>query len=219
LPQQDAAYSSATKDGNASMPMDAQNITHGSDGKPDCKCGCDCSKKLDLLVQAIEARIGQSVRPNTALPQESADPDEWVESILSPLSLGIQPSSSSASMNSSLNEEKDDDDNDDGDSDDVPNAKKMKLSFAEGVIPPIVLPEPSGCCGSGSQDEGPLVLQTKKAPPVEQVSDVKPSDSSCCSRPNLASPQQFTAHHEGVGMLLQKPLFIYSSLEWTQLLQ
>ncbi|KAJ2157803.1 copper-binding transcription factor [Coemansia sp. RSA 552] len=26
--------------------------------RPDCKCGCDCSRRLDLLIEAIERRIG-----------------------------------------------------------------------------------------------------------------------------------------------------------------
>lgn len=65
--------------------------SHGTaDGKPNCSCGCDCRKKLDMLVQAIESRIGVSV-PAAAIdsPVSLENSEEWVESILNPLAQSI----------------------------------------------------------------------------------------------------------------------------------
>ncbi|KAJ2671889.1 hypothetical protein IWW42_003151 [Coemansia sp. RSA 1085] len=59
-----------------------QPATAGQAERPSCSCGCDCSKKLDMLIQAIEARIGlgQPLAPASA----RAEP-EWVRSVLSPV--------------------------------------------------------------------------------------------------------------------------------------
>ncbi|KAJ2004622.1 copper-binding transcription factor [Coemansia sp. RSA 2322] len=64
--------------------------TGGGDGKPDCKCGCDCGKKLDMLIQAIEARIGAPVQAMRSETQDSdTDPSEWIDSILTPLAMAV----------------------------------------------------------------------------------------------------------------------------------
>ncbi|KAJ2377677.1 hypothetical protein IW150_001242, partial [Coemansia sp. RSA 2607] len=59
---------------------------HGGSDKPNCDCGCNCRQKLELLVQAIEARIGQPLNIDVDGAHGSVDPEEWVESVLSPLS-------------------------------------------------------------------------------------------------------------------------------------
>ncbi|KAJ2500978.1 copper-binding transcription factor [Coemansia sp. RSA 1972] len=61
--------------------------------RPSCGCGCDCSKRLDMLIQAIESRIGlgrplaPAVRPTADRPQRMDRGDaEWAMRLLPPRS-------------------------------------------------------------------------------------------------------------------------------------
>ncbi|KAJ2361500.1 hypothetical protein H4S02_011650, partial [Coemansia sp. RSA 2611] len=74
-----------------------QHAQHGD--RPSCACGCDCSQKLDMLIRAIEARIGH-VRP-LAPAQRTAEP-EWVRSFLSPLTSGPAPAAAASSRAGSV---------------------------------------------------------------------------------------------------------------------
>ncbi|KAJ2452458.1 copper-binding transcription factor [Coemansia sp. RSA 2336] len=65
------------------MHQQQQPATAGQAERPSCSCGCDCSKKLDMLIQAIEARIGLG----PPLAPTRTEP-EWVRSVLSPMTAG-----------------------------------------------------------------------------------------------------------------------------------
>ncbi|KAJ2078963.1 copper-binding transcription factor [Coemansia sp. RSA 988] len=56
--------------------------------RPNCACGCDCSLKLDMLIRAIETRMGrqQQQEPAPAMNQQlSGSEPQWVQDVLSPL--------------------------------------------------------------------------------------------------------------------------------------
>ncbi|KAJ2566751.1 copper-binding transcription factor [Coemansia sp. RSA 1822] len=69
--------------------------------RPSCGCGCDCSKRLDMLIQAIESRIGlgrplaPAIRPMTAGADRPMRMDrgdaEWAMRLLPPRSLERPP--------------------------------------------------------------------------------------------------------------------------------
>ncbi|KAJ2851013.1 hypothetical protein IWW36_001440 [Coemansia brasiliensis] len=62
------------------QPATAGQAGHAE--RPSCSCGCDCSKKLDMLIQAIEARIGLG---QPLAPVSARGEPEWVRSVLSPV--------------------------------------------------------------------------------------------------------------------------------------
>ncbi|KAJ2804703.1 hypothetical protein H4R20_002400, partial [Coemansia guatemalensis] len=69
------------------LPL-AQQPAEGE--RPNCACGCDCSQKLDMLIRAIETRIGQQQQASaaaatTANQQIPGSEPQWVQDFLSPL--------------------------------------------------------------------------------------------------------------------------------------
>ncbi|KAJ2613836.1 hypothetical protein H4S08_002003 [Coemansia sp. RSA 1365] len=57
--------------------------------RPNCACGCDCSQKLDMLIRAIEARMGRQQQESAAAvgvnQQIPGCEPQWVQDVLSPL--------------------------------------------------------------------------------------------------------------------------------------
>ncbi|PIA17648.1 hypothetical protein COEREDRAFT_85920 [Coemansia reversa NRRL 1564] len=66
-------------------------VTHqfAESERPNCACGCDCSQKLDMLIRAIEARMGRQQQESAAAMgvsrQISGSEPQWVQDVLSPL--------------------------------------------------------------------------------------------------------------------------------------
>ncbi|KAJ1954342.1 copper-binding transcription factor, partial [Linderina pennispora] len=126
--------------------------------KPDCKCGCDCGKKLELLIHAIEARIGQPLASSSELNiHADDDPSEWVENVLGPLSPAIRltatttssgGSSTSLSLSSSSVA-------------DVPEVDDS--GFSAGVIPPLPTTAISSSCCTVKVDPTPRAPSVPKS--------------------------------------------------------
>ncbi|KAJ2719845.1 hypothetical protein GGI07_004964 [Coemansia sp. Benny D115] len=109
----------------------------GIDGieKPNCDCGCNCRQKLELLIQTIEARIGQPLNIDVSdVSHASVDASEWVESVLSPLA----PSETSEHSGPVA-----------GDPPALLALGSADEGFAAGVLPPVVVVA-GGCCGAKS---------------------------------------------------------------------
>ncbi|KAJ1800082.1 hypothetical protein LPJ56_006545, partial [Coemansia sp. RSA 2599] len=175
LSSSSSSLSSLSSEADGTIADTRNSNGSGQPDRPDCDCGCSCKQKLELLVQAIEARIGQPLNIDVDQAHSNVvDPEEWVESVLSPLSSTVSNDSHAVSDSA------------------ADSAKTSTTSgagalvsknghaeigavsdgdigqFAAGVLPPAVAVP--GCCGSKSQAgaEAPASATPKR---------------SCCSSP------------------------------------
>ncbi|KAJ2812373.1 hypothetical protein GGI24_006682, partial [Coemansia furcata] len=66
--------------------MHYSDSTPGGDGRPNCKCGCDCGTFLDTLIRAIEDRVRGAVPLAEAEANgDTAAMNRFIREILSPL--------------------------------------------------------------------------------------------------------------------------------------
>ncbi|KAJ2745217.1 copper-binding transcription factor, partial [Coemansia sp. BCRC 34301] len=66
--------------------MHYSDVAPGGDGRPNCKCGCDCGTFLDTLIRAIEDRVRGAVPLVDAESNgDAAAMNRFIREILSPL--------------------------------------------------------------------------------------------------------------------------------------
>ncbi|KAJ2734384.1 copper-binding transcription factor [Coemansia sp. BCRC 34962] len=154
----------------------------GSDGRPNCKCGCDCGTFLDKLIRAIEDRVrGAMPLAEAEAGGDTAAMNRFIREILSPLDNPLMvPASSERSRQrrdseSAMSISQGSEAYDAGDSlridmDDHAEARGSlgagSSLFAAGVGAPIS----SSCCAP------PPLL-----PPVAEAATAQPTGGSCCS--------------------------------------
>ncbi|KAJ1823381.1 copper-binding transcription factor [Coemansia sp. RSA 2671] len=63
----------------------------GGDGRPNCKCGCDCGTFLDKLIRAIEDRVRGAMPLAEAEAGDTAAMNRFIREILSPLDNPLMP--------------------------------------------------------------------------------------------------------------------------------
>ncbi|ORX63946.1 hypothetical protein DL89DRAFT_262906 [Linderina pennispora] len=166
--------------------------------KPDCKCGCDCGKKLELLIHAIEARIGQPLASSSELNIHSDDdPSEWVENVLGPLPPAIRSTATTTSSGGSSTSLS-------WSSSSVADVPELDDSgFSAGVIPPLPTTAISSSCCTVKADPTPRAPSAPKSSccssqptgnPPAQITQVQAvATDSCCSSTSLpVLPQQET---------------------------
>ncbi|KAJ2877734.1 hypothetical protein FB639_003637 [Coemansia asiatica] len=182
-PHGTASSSSSSSSSSSAVSYQANgNVNsngHGQSDSPNCDCGCSCKQKLELLVQAIEARIGQPLNIDVDQAHSSVvGPEEWVESVLSPLSPAVSNDSNAASEPATSNSKNSTISN----ALDLENVDELVVAetqfsgtdvigqFAAGVLPPAVTVP--GCCGPKRQTGTGV-----------SSSVATPKRASCCSTP------------------------------------
>ncbi|KAJ1892467.1 copper-binding transcription factor, partial [Coemansia sp. S17] len=172
--------------------MHYSDAAHGGDGRPNCKCGCDCGTFLDTLIRAIEDRVRGAVPLVEAEANgDTAAMNRFIREILSPLDNPLQISTSSErgqlrraseSAMSQGSESYDDglrfeleDQSEVGDS--LGSGSSL---FAAGVGAPV-----ASCCA-----------------PQPEAARAQPTGGSCCSSvapPVVAAPSQASCCSGGAG--------------------